>query len=88
MVPRAHRALNPLLHAVIETNPTRWPSPGVGTATAAVGPAGRVARHPGDVKDNIATADRMQTTAGSLALVGAGCPGTHRSSSGSAPPEP
>ena len=27
------------------------------------------------IKDNIATADRMQTTAGSLALVGAGAPG-------------
>ena len=67
--------LNPILHAVLETNPD----------------ALRIARHrdrerrhghlrgplhgiPVIVKDNIATADRMETTAGSLALVGSEVP--------------
>jgi amidase len=68
-------ALNPLLGAVIETNPD------------ALGIASRLDRQrrsghlrgplhgiPVLVKDNIATDDRMQTTAGSLALVGSRVP--------------
>jgi amidase len=67
--------LNPLLHAIIETNP------------AALRIAERLdaERRRGDVrgplhgipillKDNIATADAMETTAGSLALVGSRVP--------------
>jgi amidase len=70
------RSLNPLLHSVIETNPdaiaiaqhldnerrrghVRGPLHGI----------------PILVKDNIATDDRMETTAGSLALVGSRVPG-------------
>jgi len=67
--------LNPLLHAVIETNPQA-------VAIAARLDAERRAGHvrgplhgiPILVKDNIATADTMQTTAGSLALVGSRVP--------------
>lgn len=68
-------SLNPLLHAIIETNPQ------------ALQVADRLDRErrqgnlrgplhgiPVVVKDNIATADRMQTTAGSLALVGSKVP--------------
>ena len=68
-------ALNPRLAAVIETNPD---------ASAIAGRLDRE-RRDGDVrgplhgipilvKDNIATADSMQTTAGSLALVGSRVP--------------
>jgi amidase len=70
------QSLNPLLHSVIETNPdaiaiaqhldnerrrghVRGPLHGI----------------PILVKDNIATDDRMETTAGSLALVGSRVPG-------------
>jgi len=68
-------ALNPRLHAVIETNPDAL-------ATAARLDAERKAGQvrgplhgiPVVIKDNIATADRMQTTAGSLTLVGATAP--------------
>jgi amidase len=68
--------LNPLLHAVIEVNPQA-------VATAARRDAERRAGQlrgplhgvPILVKDNIATGDRMQTTAGSLALVGSRVPG-------------
>ena len=67
--------LNPLLHAVIETNPQA-------IAIAARLDAERRAGHvrgalhgiPILVKDNIATDDTMQTTAGSLALVGSRVP--------------
>jgi amidase len=68
-------ALNPLIHAVIEVNPNA-------VAIAARLDAER--RHgwirgplhgiPVLVKDNIATNDQMQTTAGSLALVGSRVP--------------
>jgi amidase len=62
---------NPLLHAVIETNPD----------ALAIAKKLDTERHSGRlrgplhgipilVKDNLATADKMQTTAGSLALVG------------------
>src|SRR5882762_2303693 len=64
--------LNPQLHAVLETNPDAL-------AIADRLDAERKAGHtrgplhgiPVLIKDNIATADRMMTTAGSLALVGA-----------------
>jgi amidase len=67
--------LNPLLHAVIETNPEAL-------AIAARLDAERRSGHlrgplhgiPILVKDNIATGDRMQTTAGSLALVNSRVP--------------
>jgi amidase len=67
--------LNPLLHAVIETNPEA-------VAIAAKLDAERRAGHvrgplhgiPILVKDNIATDDTMQTTAGSLALFGSHVP--------------
>jgi len=62
---------NPLLHAVVETNPD----------ALAIAKKLDTERHSGHlrgplhgipilVKDNLATADKMQTTAGSLALVG------------------
>ena len=68
-------ALNPTLHAIIETNPDalaiakrrdreRW-------AGHIRGPLHGI---PVVVKDNIATDDRMETTAGSLALVGSRVP--------------
>jgi amidase len=67
--------LNPILGAVIETNPD---------ALAIAARCDRERRHghhrgplhgiPILVKDNIATKDRMQTTAGSLALVGSVVP--------------
>src|SRR5947209_19696524 len=66
---------NPLLHAVIETNPD----------ALAIAKKLDTERHSGHlrgplhgipilVKDNLATADKMQTTAGSLALVGSTVP--------------
>jgi amidase len=62
--------LNPLLHAVIETNPDAL---AIAARRDAERRSGRVRGPlhgiPVLVKDNIATADRMQTTAGSLALV-------------------
>jgi amidase len=68
--------LNPLLHAVIETNPQA-------VALAARLDNERRAGHvrgplhgiPILLKDNIATDDNMQTTAGSLAIYGSGVPG-------------
>jgi amidase len=67
--------LNPLLHAVIQTNPDA-------VAIATELDSERRSGHfrgplhgiPVLVKDNIATNDRMQTTAGSLALVGSQVP--------------
>ncbi len=65
----------PALRAVIETNPDAL---AIAARLDAERRAGQVrgALHgiPVLVKDNIATADRMQTTAGSLALVGAAAP--------------
>jgi amidase len=67
--------LNPLLHAVIETNPDAME---IATHLDAERRAGKLrgALHglPILVKDNLATADQMQTTAGSLALVGSVVP--------------
>ena len=68
-------SLNPLLHAVIETNPD----------ALAIAKKLDTERHSGHLrgplhgipvlmKDNLATADKMQTTAGSLALVGSTVP--------------
>src|SRR6266436_4551287 len=66
---------NPLLHAVIETNPDAL------TIAAALDTERQSGRLRGPlhgipvlVKDNLATADKMQTTAGSLALVGSTVP--------------
>jgi len=69
------RAVDPLLHSIIETNPDAM-------AIAARRDAERRAGHvrgplhgiPVLLKDNIATDDRMETTAGSLALVGSRVP--------------
>jgi amidase len=68
-------SLNPLLHAVIETNPNA-----VSIATRLDGERrqglvrGPLHGIPVLVKDNIATRDNMQTTAGSLALVNSKVP--------------
>jgi amidase len=70
------QALNPLLGAVIETNPD---AVAIAARRDAERRAGLVhgALHgiPILVKDNIATGDTMQTTAGSLALVNSTVPG-------------
>jgi amidase len=64
--------LNPLVHAVIETNPDALK---IAERRDAERKAGHVRSRlhgiPILLKDNIATDDRMETTAGSLALVGA-----------------
>lgn len=63
--------LNPLLGAVIETNPDALDLALQSDAERRHGRLrGPLHGIPVLVKDNIATADRMQTTAGSLALVG------------------
>jgi amidase len=68
-------ALNPTLHAVIETNPQAI---GIAAQRDAERRRGKVRGPlhgiPILLKDNIATADRMETTAGSLALVGSRVP--------------
>ena len=67
--------LDPKLHAVIETNPE---APAIADRLDAERKAGRVRGPlhgiPVLVKDNIATGDRMMTTAGSLALDGVTAP--------------
>ena len=67
--------LNPTLHAIIETNPDALR---IAARRDAERRAGRVRGPlhgvPIAVKDNIATDDRMETTAGSLALVGSEVP--------------
>jgi amidase len=67
--------LNPTLHAVIETNPN---AVAIATALDNERKAGHVRGPlhgiPILVKDNIATRDNMQTTAGSLALYGSQVP--------------
>jgi amidase len=67
--------LDPKLHSVIETNPDAL---SIADRLDADRKAGRVRGPlhgiPVLIKDNIATADRMMTTAGSLALVGAPTP--------------
>jgi len=65
----------PTLRAVIETNPDAVAIAGQLDAERKAGRVrGPLHGIPVVVKDNIATADRMQTTAGSLALVGAKAP--------------
>jgi amidase len=62
----------PALHSVIEINPdARAIAYGLDAERKAKGPRGPLHGIPVLIKDNIATADRMMTTAGSLALEGA-----------------
>jgi amidase len=69
---RRIRKLNPLLHAVIETNPGALKIAERRDAERKEGHVrSRLHGIPILLKDNIATHDRMETTAGSLALVGA-----------------
>ena len=68
-------SLNPLLHAVIETNPDALAiAQRLDTERKAHKIRGPLHGIPILLKDNIATRDRMQTTAGSLALVGSTVP--------------
>lgn len=61
----------PALHSVIETNPEALAmARGLDAERKARGPRGPLHGVPVLVKDNIETADRMMTTAGSLALEG------------------
>ncbi|MBM3793369.1 MAG: amidase [Acidobacteria bacterium] len=64
-------AVNPLINAVIEMNPDAMR---IAHEVAARPVRGAVHGWPVFIKDNIDTADRMMTTAGSLALVGAPAP--------------
>lgn len=67
--------LDPILHAVIETNPAaRDIAARLDTERRAGRVRGPLHGIPVLVKDNIATNDRMETTAGSLALVGSRVP--------------
>jgi amidase len=67
--------LDPLLHAVIETNPAAVEIAGRRDAERRDGRArGPLHGIPVLLKDNIATNDAMETTAGSLALVGSRVP--------------
>ncbi|HXU32112.1 MAG TPA: amidase [Thermoanaerobaculia bacterium] len=62
----------PALHAVIELNPEALAiAEALDRERKEKGPRGPLHGVPVLIKDNIATADRMETTAGSLALVGA-----------------
>ncbi len=62
----------PMLRAVIETNPDALEiADALDRERARAGPRGPLHGIPLLLKDNIDTADRMSTTAGSLALVGA-----------------
>src|SRR5437762_9326001 len=66
---------NPLLHAVIETNPDALTiASELDTERQSGDLRGPLHGIPILVKDNLATADKMQTTAGSLALVGSTVP--------------
>ena len=69
-------ALNPLLHSVIEVNPNAVAIASQRDAELRRGSMrGPLHGIPILVKDNIATDDQMQTTAGSLALYGSHVPG-------------
>ncbi len=68
-------SLNPLLHAVIETNPDALSIAQTRDKERKTGKIrGPLHGIPVLVKDNLATNDKMQTTAGSLALVGSTVP--------------
>jgi amidase len=65
----------PVVNAVIEVNPDALPiAEALDRERATKGPRGPLHGIPILIKDNIATRDRMQTTAGSLALLGAAPP--------------
>lgn len=65
------RALDDRTRAVLETNPDALAqADALDAERKAKGPRGPLHGIPVLIKDNIATADRMQTTAGSLGLVG------------------
>src|SRR5215831_6804096 len=67
--------LNPMLHAVIETNPNAVAiASGLDNERKAGQVRGPLHGIPLLVKDNIGTLDNMQTTAGSLALYGSNVP--------------
>src|SRR3989449_1423617 len=69
------QSLNPTLHAVIETNPNAVSiAAGLDNERRAGHVRGPLHGIPLLVKDNIATADNMQTTAGSLAIYGSQAP--------------
>jgi amidase len=66
----------PELHSILEINPdTREIARALDQERSTKGPRGPLHGIPILLKDNIATADRMQTTAGSLALLGSRPPG-------------
>jgi len=70
------KALNPTLHAVIEVNPNAVAiAAGLDNDRRKGLIRGPLHGIPVLVKDNVATADNMQTTAGSLALVNSRVPG-------------
>jgi len=65
----------PSLHSILEINPdARTIADQLDAERKARGPRGPLHGVPVVIKDNIATADRMMTTAGSLALVGVSPP--------------
>jgi len=67
--------VGPALHHVIETNPEALAiAEALDGERKRKGPRGSLHGIPVLVKDNVATADRMQTTAGSMALAGAAPP--------------
>ncbi|XP_038974567.1 probable amidase At4g34880 [Phoenix dactylifera] len=70
------RALNPLLHAVIEVNPdaVRQADRADQERRSGCHPGGGLHGIPVLLKDNIATRDRLNTTAGSFALLGSVVP--------------
>src|SRR5216110_747187 len=69
------QSLNPTLHAVIETNPNAGSTAaGLDNERRAGHVRGPLHGIPLLVKDNIATLDNLQTTAGSLALYGSQAP--------------
>jgi len=66
------RSLNPILHAVIETNPDAMREAAASDAhRRRYGSRGPLDGIPVLLKDNVDTADRQHTTAGSFALLGA-----------------